>query len=68
MAFSVNLKLSWGDSGRLTCALSDWTGPLDECLLSIAEELAVSIEALDVQHAPTEACVGRVRLSEISLS
>ncbi len=46
MQFAVFLKLSWNPSGRLTCALSDWAGPLDERLLAAAEAAAVAIEEM----------------------
>ena len=46
MQFAVFLKLTWSQNGRLTCALSDWAGPLDERLLAAAEAAAVAIEAM----------------------
>ncbi|MBU6374164.1 MAG: hypothetical protein KJS97_15670 [Alphaproteobacteria bacterium] len=52
MDFSVYLRLTWDDEGRLACVLSDWSGPLDERLLSTAEAIAAALDKIDSPYSP----------------
>lgn len=55
------LRLSWTDSGQLSCTLSDWAGPLDERLLAAAEAIAAAIDKIDAPEG------GKLKMIEAAI-